>query len=77
MRRGRCSTPPSTASFTDDDWDHSRGGIHVVALDGGSVIGHGAVVQRRLTTAGRAHRVGYVEGLGVHPEWQRPASAAA
>lgn len=57
--------------FGDDDWEHSLGGVHVVARDGTAVVGHAAVVQRRLLTGGRALRTGYVEGVGVHPDVQR------
>jgi aminoglycoside 2'-N-acetyltransferase I len=55
----------------EEDWEHSLGGMHAVALVGGVVVGHGAVVQRRLLHAGRPFRVGYVEGVAVHPDWQR------
>ncbi|MEY4578453.1 MAG: hypothetical protein RL701_3156 [Pseudomonadota bacterium] len=57
--------------FTDDDWDHALGGIHVLAWHDEELIGHAAVVQRQLIVAGRALRTGYVEGLGVQPQWQR------
>lgn len=55
----------------DDDWEHALGGMHAVALAGERVVGHASVVQRRLLLDGRALRVGYVEGVGVHPAWQR------
>jgi aminoglycoside 2'-N-acetyltransferase I len=57
--------------FGDDDWDHCLGGLHVVARSADEVVGHAAVVQRRLVTGGRALRSGYVEGVAVHPDWQR------
>jgi aminoglycoside 2'-N-acetyltransferase I len=55
--------------FDDDDWEHGLGGVHALALGGGNVVGHASVVQRRLVTGGRALRAGYVESVGVHPDW--------
>ena len=57
--------------MTDDDWEHAIGGMHAVAWYGDLLVGHASVVQRRIVHAGRALRTGYVEGVGVHPEWQR------
>jgi len=51
--------------MTDDDWDHSLGGIHVLAFEADELVGHVAVVQRRLICDGRPLRAGYVEGMGV------------
>lgn len=57
--------------MTDADWEHAIGGMHAVAWHGDLVVGHASVIQRRIVHAGRALRTGYVEGVGVHPEWQR------
>jgi aminoglycoside 2'-N-acetyltransferase I len=57
--------------MTDHDWEHAVGGMHAVATCGGQVVGHASVIQRRLIHQGRAWRTGYVEGVGVHPRWQR------
>ena len=51
--------------WTDDDWDHSLGGVHVLVWEDGELVGHGAVVLRRLLHRGKAIRTGYVEGVGV------------
>ena len=51
--------------MTEADWEHSLGGIHALAYDGGELVGHAAVIQRRLLHGGRALRTGYVEGVGV------------
>ncbi len=48
--------------FGDDDWDHTVGGLHVLAEDGG-IVSHAAVVERRLMAASRPLRTGYVEGV--------------
>jgi aminoglycoside 2'-N-acetyltransferase I len=57
--------------MTDDDWEHALGGMHALAWQGEVLIGHASVVQRRIIHDGRALRTGYVEGVGVHPAWQR------
>lgn len=51
--------------FDDDDWDHCLGGLHVLVHDDGDLVGHAAVVQRRLLVGGRALRAGYVEAVAV------------
>jgi aminoglycoside 2'-N-acetyltransferase I len=57
--------------LTDDDWDHALGGMHVLAWEGGELVGHAALVQRRLLHRGRALRTGYVEAVGVRPDRRR------
>jgi aminoglycoside 2'-N-acetyltransferase I len=51
--------------FTDQDWEHCLGGLHALLWEGAELIGHAAVVQRRLLHNGHAIRTGYVEGVGV------------
>jgi len=65
--------------FTDADWDHTIGGMHVVALEdgAGALVAHGAVVQRRLLHRGQAIRTGYVEGVAVHADRRGLGYAAA
>ena len=57
--------------MTEHDWEHSLGGVHALVWEDARLIGHAAVVQRRLLYAGRALRAGYVEGVAVHPEHRR------
>ncbi|MEY2553159.1 MAG: aminoglycoside 2-N-acetyltransferase [Ilumatobacteraceae bacterium] len=57
--------------MADDDWEHALGGMHAIAWHGDQLVGHASVVQRRLVHDGHALRTGYVEGVGVHPAWQR------
>jgi len=57
--------------FGAEDLEHALGGVHTLVYRGGRLVGHGAVVQRRLLHADRALRTGYVEALAVHPEHQR------
>jgi aminoglycoside 2'-N-acetyltransferase I len=47
-----------TPDFNPHDWEHSLGGVHALAWDGGELIGHASVVQRRLLHGGRAQRAG-------------------
>jgi aminoglycoside 2'-N-acetyltransferase I len=52
---------------TEADWEHALGGVHALVWDGPVLIGHGAVIQRRLLHRGRALRAGYVEAVAVRP----------
>jgi aminoglycoside 2'-N-acetyltransferase I len=63
--------------LTDDDWEHALGGVHALVWEDGELIGHGAVVQRRLLHGGRALRTGYVEGVGVRADRRRRGHGAA
>ena len=63
--------------LTDADWEHCLGGLHALAWDGPELVGHAALVQRRLLHAGRAWRTGYVEGVAVRPDVQRRGHGAA
>ena len=58
--------------FTDDDADHAYGGVHVVARDGGRIVGHASAVPRRIRFGDQPWRpVGYVEAVATAPERQR------
>lgn len=63
--------------FGDEDWEHSLGGVHALVWDGDELIGHGAVVQRRLVHDGRALRAGYVEGVAVRADRRRQGVGGA
>lgn len=56
--------------FTDDDWEHAIGGVHVLAHVSGRVAAHASVVERELRVAGRPLRTGYVEAVAVEPARQ-------
>ena len=51
--------------FSDDDWDHTVGGWHVVITQDDMPVSHAAVVPRVLDIAGSRWRCGYVEGVGT------------
>jgi aminoglycoside 2'-N-acetyltransferase I len=63
--------------FSDDDWQHTLGGWHAVALDGDALVSHAAVVPRTIQAGDRAFRAGYVEGVATRPDRQREGLAAA
>jgi aminoglycoside 2'-N-acetyltransferase I len=58
-------------TFTDEDWEHTLGGWHVVVREGERPLAHAAVVPRTLEVAGRRLRGGYVEGVASAPDRQR------
>jgi aminoglycoside 2'-N-acetyltransferase I len=51
--------------FDEHDWEHTVGGTHVLAVEDGEVVAHGAVVGRTLVAGGRELRTGYVEGVAT------------
>ena len=63
--------------MSDDDWEHSLGGVHALVWEGSEVVGHASVVQRRLLYGGRALRAGYVEGVGVRADRRRRGHGTA
>jgi aminoglycoside 2'-N-acetyltransferase I len=56
--------------FTDEDWEHTVGGVHVVVDDAGEVVAHASVVPRVLEVAGRPFATGYLEGVATVPARQ-------
>lgn len=56
--------------FTDDDWAHALGGIHVLAEEEGRIVGHASVVARDIRVGGRPLRTGYVEAVATAVERQ-------
>ncbi|MFJ3638319.1 GNAT family N-acetyltransferase [Streptomyces sp. NPDC090108] len=57
--------------FSDEDWDHTLGGLHVLVQDGQGVAAHGSVVMRRTRHRGRWLRTGYVEAVAVRADVRR------
>ncbi|MFE6489881.1 GNAT family N-acetyltransferase [Streptomyces sp. NPDC057757] len=58
-------------NFSDEDWDHGLGGVHVLVRDERGLAAHGSVIQRRVLHRGRSLRVGYVEAVGVRLDVRR------
>jgi aminoglycoside 2'-N-acetyltransferase I len=57
--------------FSDDDWEHTLGGSHVVVSESGVPLSHAAVVPRLLEVGGRPLRSGYMEGVATAPSRRR------
>ena len=57
--------------FTDEDWAHALGGVHVWLMGPDGLIGHGSVIERNFVCSGEALRVGYVEAVATAPVHQR------
>jgi aminoglycoside 2'-N-acetyltransferase I len=53
------------------DWEHALGGVHALIWEGDELIGHAAVVMRRMLHGGKALRCGYVEAVAVRADHQR------
>jgi aminoglycoside 2'-N-acetyltransferase I len=63
--------------MTEADWEHSLGGLHALAWDGPTLIGHAALVQRRIIHNGQALRAGYIEGVAVRADRRGQGHGAA
>src|SRR3954451_5817471 len=63
--------------FTEHDWEHGLGGIHVVLDVDGEIASHAALVTRELQVAGRPLRTGYVEAVATAPSLQRLGHGSA
>jgi len=62
--------------FSEEDWEHTRGGWRVVVFDGGAPVSHAAVVARVLQVAQRTLQTGYVEGVATIAERRRQGLGA-
>ncbi|MGW7823756.1 GNAT family N-acetyltransferase [Streptomyces puniciscabiei] len=62
--------------FSDGDWEHGLGGMHVLVQGGGGLVAHGAVVMRRIRHRGRWLRAGYVEAVAVRADVRRTGLGA-
>ena len=68
---------PEDERFGDQDWEHALGGQHVLVHDGAQLVGHGALVMRRLMHRGRALRCGYVEAVATAASHRRRGVGSA
>jgi len=58
-------------AFSEDDWQHSIGGLHFVLDLDGRVVSHASVVERYLNVGGTTVRTGYVEAVATATDKQR------
>ena len=63
--------------FSDEDWRHAVGGVHVWVSDASGVISHGSLVERTLVCSGHVLRVGYVEAVATAHAHRRKGYGAA
>jgi aminoglycoside 2'-N-acetyltransferase I len=63
--------------FSDDDWANALGGTHFMVREGGTVIAHASVVERRLEIGEHSVRAGYVEAVATIPGRRRQGLGAA
>lgn len=56
--------------FTDEDWVHALGGMHVVLDRAGLLVAHASVVERPIEIDGHVLRAGYVEAVATEPAQQ-------
>jgi aminoglycoside 2'-N-acetyltransferase I len=63
-------------NFTDDDWNHAIGGVHVWLMGSRGVVSHASLVERTLICSGRTLRVGYVEAVATEAAHRRNGHAA-
>ena len=63
--------------FSEDAFGNALGGLHALVLDGGELVGHASVVQRRMLHGGRALRTGYIEAVAVRADQRRRGHGAA
>jgi aminoglycoside 2'-N-acetyltransferase I len=63
--------------FSEDDWEHTLGGMHALICDHGALIAHAAVVLRRLLYRGAPLRTGYLEGVAVREDWREQGLGTA
>lgn len=58
--------------FSNEDWEHTHGGLRFVGYLGNEVVAHGSVIERNVWIDGEYLKIGYVEGLAVAPSyWNR------
>ncbi|MCI0634679.1 MAG: GNAT family N-acetyltransferase [Actinobacteria bacterium] len=69
--------PDEGDRFTDDDWDHTFGGVHFVVEDAGRIVSHASVIERELHTGTHRLRTGYVEGVATSPSHRRRGLGSA
>ena len=63
-------------AFSDDDWHHALGGVHVCVTGSAGPISHGSLVDRTLVCAGETLRVGYVEAVATEESYRRQGHGA-
>ena len=63
-------------NFSDHDWHHAVGGVHVWVTGLHGLISHGALVERTLACSGETLCVGYVEAVATTASSRRQGHGA-
>jgi aminoglycoside 2'-N-acetyltransferase I len=63
--------------FTEEDWEHARGGVHFIIEAGGAIVAHASVVERELHAGVHRLATGYVEAVATWPGRQRQGHGSA
>ena len=63
--------------FDEHDWEHTLGGVHLLVVEDGEPVAHGAVVPRVLVAGGRELRTGYGEGVATRGDRRGAGLATA
>jgi aminoglycoside 2'-N-acetyltransferase I len=63
--------------FTEDDWHHALGGVHVWVNEDGQIISHASLVERTLVCSGNVLLAGYVEAVATVADRRRNGHGTA
>ena len=63
--------------FTDHDWDHALGGVHVWVIGPDGLISHGSLVERTVVCSGHTLHVGFVEAVATAQAHRRKGHGAS
>jgi aminoglycoside 2'-N-acetyltransferase I len=63
--------------FSQEDWDHTFGGLHILRRVDGELVAHGAVAERTLWLDDVALRAGYLEAVATWPAHQARGHGSA
>jgi len=55
-------------AFGPDDWQHTLGGVHILAEEDGAIVAHASVVDRTIEVGGRPLQAGYVEAVATRED---------
>lgn len=69
--------PGKGGRFTELDFQHAIGGVHLVVEEGPAIVAHASVVSRHLNTGGVDLATGYVEAVATRPDRQGRGLATA
>lgn len=69
--------PDPDDSFTEDDWEHTFGGMHFFVEQNDRILSHASVVPRVLRNGENTLATGYVEGVATLPDARTQGLASA